>query len=133
VPWQEGSLVQVTQLDTHLQHLAGERVLVLGCHDLNMFSPRGKATQRRGGPRSERCAAMRNLARDFRPTVVLHHPHQTDSPNTWRGAWAGLRAALPTVEAWASGITYRHDGGKCRASLAKVLKATQGGSVPLDL
>jgi hypothetical protein len=133
VPSQERSLVQVTQLDTHLQPLAGERVLVLGCHDLNMFSPRGWAGQRRGGLRRQRCAAMRTLARDFKPTVVLHHPHQTDSPNIWRGAWTGLRAALPTVEAWASGINYRNDGRKCRAPLAKVLEATQGGSSRLDL
>jgi hypothetical protein len=130
---QERSLVQVTHLETHLLRVAGERVLVLGCHDLNMFSPRGWANQRSGGPRHARCAAMRRLARDFKPTVVLQHPHLTDSPNIWRTAWAGLRKQLPTVEAWASGIAYRCSEGKPRGRLADVLEATHGGSPCLDL
>lgn len=47
---QEARLVQVVDLGTHLLPLAGERVLVLGCHDLNMFSPRGRAAQDSHGP-----------------------------------------------------------------------------------
>ena len=51
---QERDLVQVVDLRTHLRRVAGERVLVLGCHDLNMFSPRGRASQK-PGDRRQRC------------------------------------------------------------------------------
>lgn len=124
---QERNLVQVVDLNTHLLELAGERVLVLGCHDLNMFSPRGWKNQLPDGVRRQRCEQMRKFARRFAPTIVLQHPHSTDTPNIWRTPWAGLRRELPGVKAWASGIGYHNWGKPCRAPLRRVLEATQGG------
>ena len=51
--WQEGTLVQETDLSSHRFKCRGECVLVLGCHDLNMFSGRAWAnmTSRRTGHR----------------------------------------------------------------------------------
>jgi hypothetical protein len=128
---QEAKLVQVVDLNSHLMHLAGERVLVLGCHDPNMFSPRSRATVK-NPHRRKRGAEMRKLARRFQPTVVLQHPHSTDSPNIWRTAWAGLVHELPGVKAWASGIGYYCPRGKLRAPLAAVQKATQDRAGSID-
>jgi hypothetical protein len=130
---QERSLVQVTDLRTHLVTVADERVLVLGCHDLNMFSERGWSNQSIIGVRRHRCNEMRHLARAFRPTVVLQHPHSTDSPNIWRTAWAGLHRELPGVMAWASGIGYYRRDGARRGSLREVLAATAGHGHSIDV
>jgi hypothetical protein len=124
---QERDLVQVVDLNTHLLTVADERVIVLGCHDLNMFSPRSRANLAQGGHRWKRCEEMRRIARQFQPTIVLQHPHSTDSPNIWRTAWSGLVRELPGVKAWASGIAYFDWQGSARGPLDKVLAATQGG------
>jgi hypothetical protein len=122
---QERTLVHVVDLDSHLLKVADERVLVLGCHDLNMFSPRARANQARYGARWLRCREMRQNVVRFEPTVVLHHPHTTDTPNTWRMPWLSLARELPTIRVWASGIAYFSSGGKRRAPLARVLDLTK--------
>jgi hypothetical protein len=129
---QERHLVQVVDLGKHLIEIADERVLVLGCHDLNMFSPRGLANQVRGSVRWQRCHEMRQLTRNFKPTIVLHHPHSTDSPNIWRTAWSGLVRELGGLKAWASGIAYFNWQGSARGPLDKVRAATQGGAPTVD-
>ncbi|NLW35975.1 MAG: hypothetical protein GXY80_10925 [Syntrophorhabdus aromaticivorans] len=131
---QEKWLVQVVNLDTHLLSIAGERVLVLGCHDLNMYNPRGRENQNPGGSRRERCDEMRAKVKKFQPSVVLHHPHSTDTPNIWNTAWNSLRGKIPNVKAWASGICYYNYRNEApRASLERVLKSTQGGAPCLDI
>ena len=130
---QERHLVQVVDLSTHLLEIADERVLVLGCHDLNMFSPRSQANQSPGGVRRHRCEEMRKLTRQFKPTIVLHHPHSTDTPNIWRTAWGGLVKECEGLKAWASGIAFFRGNGAPRALLDKVLAATYGGSPSIDM
>jgi hypothetical protein len=125
---QERNLVQVTNLKTHMLRLAGERVLVLGCHDLNMFSPRAWANQAKIGPRRHRCSKMRSLARGFKPTIVLQHPHFTDHPGIRRTPWVGVVRELPSVKSWASGINYCRPGQRSRRPLHEVLAATHGGA-----
>lgn len=44
VDWQERTLVQESKLESHLIECGNERVLVLGCHDLNMFGARAWPT-----------------------------------------------------------------------------------------
>jgi hypothetical protein len=131
---EERSLVQVVDLDTHLLRLANERVLVLGCYDLIMFSPRGAGRPKAPpGKRRRRCRDMRERARTFNPTIVLHHPHCTDTPNIWKNPWAGLLRELPGVKSWASGIGYYNLWGECLgAPLQDVLSATWGGTPPID-
>jgi hypothetical protein len=105
--------------------MAGERVLVLGCHDLNMFSPRGRANQAPDGLRRRRCDAMRTRVVGFKPTIVLQHPHSTDTPNIWRLPWLSLTKEVPTIRAWASGIAYYSWGEGERADLSRVLALTK--------
>ena len=129
---QERHLVQVVDLRTHLREIADERVLVLGCNDLNMFSPRAWARQNPSGVRRQRCEEMRKIVLRFRPTIVLRHPHSTDSPDIWQTAWGGLTRELQHLRAWTSGIGYHRWGRRPRALLRDVLAATQGGAPAFD-
>ncbi len=100
-----------------------------------MFSPRAWANQSEGSARRERCEEMVQLVRRFDPTVVLQHPHQTDTPRIWSVGWSGLTGsaasallgARSSVRAWASGIAYYNADGPCRAELTNVLRSTEGG------
>lgn len=129
VSQQERTLVQEVDLDSHLFRCETERVLVLGCHDLNMFSPRAKANMIDGSDRQRRSESMRRLARKFRPTMILHHPHTTDSPRIWSTAWSGARKVLPRKDGgrhvWASGIAYYNGGEARRGTLRGVREATR--------
>lgn|GEM_PF-1368557 len=131
--WQEQDLVQVVDLSSHFIELAGERVMVLGCHDLNMFSNRGRANQNEGGLRRQRCDAMRARAKAFRPTLVLQHPHSTDTPNIWAMPWACLQKYLPSVRTFASGIAFFNPEGARRAELDVVLRRTASPTGVFDI
>lgn len=126
---QENTLWHVTDLNSHCLQLAGRRILVLGCHDLNMFSQRAWKNQKSGSPRRQRTTQMRKIAKQFRPEVILHHPHTTDSPKTWQTAWAGARKLLHPA-AWASAIHYP-GASQSRATLDSVLAHTRSPSRPL--
>ena len=128
---QAKSLIQVVDLESHCLRFEGDGVLVLGCHDLNMFSPRGWSTQRRGGDRRKRCSAMRLMVHRFRSTVVLHHPHTTDSASIWRLPWTFIGHEYPTVNDWASGVCFYKEGGE-RGTLRRVATATRSASGGLD-
>lgn len=130
---QEHTLLHVTDLDSHLLRVAGERVLVLGCHDLNMFSPRGRANQAPDGLRRERCDEMRARVDAFKPTIVLQHPHSTDTPNIWRMPWMSLVKENPSVRCWASGIGYYSWREKPRAPLPRVLELTKSEDGVIDV
>ena len=127
---QEDSLVQVVDLDTHCVRIDGLRILVLGCHDLNMFSMRAWASQKEGSVRRQRCARMRRIAKKFDPTIVIHHPHQTDSSGIWQTAWSGVRKVLPSFKQGVSGIAYypAYDYTAEREELPIVLKRTKFGT-----
>jgi len=130
VPSQEKELVHIRNLNSHLMNLAGEKVMILGCHDLNMWNPRGWANQRADSDRRKRCWMMRRLAERFQPTVVLQHPHDTDSPNIWTLGWAGIKTHFPNLKAWTSAICYNNEnGGKQRATLENVLRRTKSDFV----
>ena len=121
---QETTLVQVADVRSHLIEIADERVLVLGCHDINMFSERSRSNQRPDSPRWRRCEEMVRAAKRFRPTVVLQHPHTTDSPRIWQTAWGGI-SNCPTVRVYASAIRYDNCwGGKPRKPLDCVRTGT---------
>ncbi len=103
---QERTLVQETDLNSHLFSSKRDRVLILGCHDLNMFSNRSWANQSPDGQRRQRCIKMRKLAKKFEPNIVLQHPHVTDTYRTWQTPWSGVQQKLPSVNTWASGIAW---------------------------
>lgn len=125
---EERHLVQEPNLKSHLLCVGGNRVLVLGCHDLNVWHARARATAK-NPPRQKRRQEMEDVARRFNPTMVLHHPHQTDSPGTWSLGWSGLRDLASFQGEYASGIAYFPQSYKARSALEDVLRATKGGDV----
>jgi len=123
---QERKLIQVTDLSSHCVRLDRERILILGCHDLSMWSPRGAASRKRGTNRWQRCNDMDRLVHRFQPTVILHHPHATDSTKIWLDSWTVLRNRLQHhSKAWSSAICYTNSPYPCREPLGKVLTATK--------
>lgn len=71
--------------------------------------------------------------RRFHPTVVLQHPHATDTANIWRMPWMSLLRIAARVKAWASGIAYYNGGRRRRAPIARVLELTRGQEPTLDI
>ena len=133
-PIQEHTLVHETTLKSHLWRSKGQRVLILGCHDLNVFNNRSRANARNPS-RVERWEKLDELACRLKPTLVLHHPHQTDTWETWQGGWSGVRQHLDSVRTYASGIAYFSWDSKLRHPLEprrcldRVLQRTRCGDV----
>lgn len=126
---EERVLVQEPCLESHLLHLAGQRVLLLGCHDLNIFNGRARVNNTKNVDRQRRWQEMSDLARRFNPTMVLHHPHQTDAATTWRQGWSGIRKFLGFNGTYASGIAYYPHCRRARCPLEDVLLATKSDDV----
>jgi hypothetical protein len=127
--FQEKVLMHVTDLGSHLQKIGKWKCIVLGCHDLNMFSPRSIATRDPQGYRGRRSDEFIRQAIAYRPDVVLQHPHMTDTPNIWKLGWSGVMDRLEPGT-YASGISYfKFDDEKPRATLDKVLSQTCFGNV----
>ena len=103
---QQHTLVHEKDLGSHLLDVDSERILVLGCHDLHIFSNRGRPTVR--GPTRKEILSRRmlELAQEFKPTMILHHPHSTYSPRVWSSAWGATRSSLPSACIWASGLAF---------------------------
>jgi hypothetical protein len=129
---QQSSIVRFPELESHFVSLAGETVMVLGCHDLTVYSPRAQATA--GGWRRNLNADFRALAAQHRPVAVLHHPHTTSKCSTWSSKWRQLEAELPCVKEYlgAGAYSFRDPGWKNRDSLARVL-AANGRGATLDV
>jgi hypothetical protein len=117
-------VVRVQDLRSHFVEVLDERVLILGCHDLNVFSPRGRSQQLLCGRLAALRREMDHDVERFAPTVALQLPHGTDTPRTWMPAWNALAAAT-RLRAWASGIAfYRAGGGEERATFDEVCAKT---------
>ena len=103
---QQHTLVHVKDLRSHLLDVGTERILVLGCHDLNLLIDRGRKPKHQLSPKQVRRKRLQTLAHKFKPTMILHHPHATYSPYIWRAAWGAARAALPTARVAVSSIAF---------------------------
>ena len=131
---QEDALVHETTLNSHCFRCKDQRTLILGCHDLNIFNNRSRATGK-NPLRVKRWRKLDQLACQFKPTLVLHHPHETDTWETWQGGWSGARQHLDSMRTYASGIAYfswDHKSNRPlepRRSLDSVLQRTKCGDV----
>ena len=130
---QENTLIHVTDLSSHLFEIGSDRIIILGCHDLNVYSGRARANQKAGGSRNQRSQQMLKYFKRFNPTHIIQHPHGTDTWRSWNGTWKQLLARHPDIY-WASAIGYASNNGKCRAPLKDVLALTHyKGSKALDV
>ncbi len=128
-PQQEHNLIRIPSLKSHFVDLDCGSVMVLGCHDLSMFNPRGRATAK--GWRKRVSEEFLHLAWARRPIIVLHHPHTTIKATTWIHAWNTLRKDLPWVKNYLGAGRYSQDdaGWSKRNSLDEVLAKTKMGPV----
>jgi len=125
-PAQATGLLRVNDLTSHFMTFGTDSVLLLGCHDLTLFNPRGNAAA--GGWRAEVIREMQSLVSAKRPNVIVHHPHTTDSCRTWDSAWSKLRGLTRDDSRFASaGRYYNAAETPPRSSLPDVLRSTVCG------
>lgn len=74
---------------------------------------------------------MQKKCDEFKPQVVLHHPHSTDCSSTWK--WSDVSTFIPFLRFYSSGIHYQYikNGVDCaqRNPLDEVLNSTKLGNV----
>jgi hypothetical protein len=123
--------IKINDLNTHFIELNGDKVVILGCHDLNIFSPRGQANagKNKSGWRYKTAQKFKKLCREFSPDIILQHPHTTDYSKIWNGAWNNLEKEFPNVKHFASGIKYFYPYGSPRGKMDEVLAKTKKGDV----
>ncbi len=126
---QEIGLIRNATLENHFLELGGTKTMVLGCHDLTIFNHRSDA--KATGWRLDVKRRFKNLATEYKPRWVLHHPHTAVKKRTWLASWSGLAEALPSVESYAgSGTFSRKDyGWDDRDDLPEVLAVTKAGDI----
>lgn len=126
---EQSGLIRVQDLKTHFINLPDiGTVMVLGCHDLNIFNNRN--LEHTGLIRKTLKNDFRQLAKAKKPVVILHHPHTTPSSRTWASAWGWVRANLPSVKWYASAGRYDSEKELPLLDNTNVLTDTkQGGSI----
>jgi hypothetical protein len=129
-PNQERGLLRVLDLGTHFISLDDMPAMVLGCHDLTIFNPRSdaKATGWRLKTKSE----FKSYAAKHKPRWVIHHPHTTVNPMTWRHAWNALLTDLPSDTSYMGTGCYSYrdsKNGLNRKPLQDVLDGTKSQDV----
>ena len=129
---QEEGLVRISDLNSHFVEMNGHMAVVLGCHDLTIFNRRSDSVTKR----AERVAVkqqFKTLCDSKKPTIVLHHPHTTIKVSTWRDAWGGVAARVPTVRSYVGTGCYSHkDDWANRHPRTAVLSSTKSRDV-LDI
>ena len=127
---QKKDLIKINNLDTHFIELNNQKIVILGCHDLNVFSPRGQAAANPNGWKKQLADKFKVYCKEFNPEIILQHPHWTDTPNIWNVAWRTVEKELPNVKHFASGIKYYNNrNGVVRGDIDKVLEKTKKGDV----
>jgi len=122
--YQQKELIKYTDLKSHFVKTKYGKTLILGCHDLNIFSPRVKATVKNW--RKKLVSDYKDLVIKKHPSIVIQHPHTT-SHRIWISALSGL-FKYDFVKYFCSAGKYYNHGNKCRAKLSIVLIKTIKGS-----
>jgi len=122
---QEDGLIRFPDEACHFFDLSFGKTLILGCHDLNIFSLRGAAATKNKWRKITRTLFYKAL-KEFSPKVVLHHPHTTDSSRIWTAAWNEMVRIAPSVENYAGSGRYYRVGGT-RSKIDDVLARTKRG------
>ena len=123
---QQRTLIRISDLSTHFPDIPGSpKLMILGCHDLSIFSPRSENAK---GRRRALRDSFRDIAKLKKPSVVLQHPHTADSVWTWKAMWKKMEEMLPSVRLYAGAGRYYNKGKKQRSPLESVLKNTKKGA-----
>jgi len=128
---QEHRLIRVSDLSTHFVQTPRGKVMVLGCHDLKLFSNRGRAAAGKVQGDTWRKATHKEidlLIAQEKPAIILQHPHTTDRYGSWYAEWNELASRCPSEVMYISAGLYYYYGTPCRSSLADVRKYTRRGT-----
>jgi len=118
---EEKRLIRISDLTTHFYEVDVGKVMILGCHDLNVFSPRGKATTKKEWRKQVRDDFDKNI-RTEKPKIVLQHPHIFTTPRTWTAAWNELLTTDDSIK-YSSAGRFNEQNSKPDV-LCNVLKKT---------
>lgn len=121
-PSQQSYLLRYADLNSHFLNLDNKSIMVLGCHDLNLYSERSHNNAK--GWRQDTINEFRKMAREKKPELVIHHPHYTDSIIIWSTALGGLKKDLPGIK-FVSGGRYFNQNGNQRSPIESVLDRTK--------
>jgi len=122
-PGQENGLVRILDFESHFVDTGDDKLMLLGCHDLTIYSNRGAATTKQQWKKRTR-EKIQERAKEFHPEFVLQHPHETESKLTWNAQIKELQRQIPSVKFASSGSYYSKKYGK-RDPLDEVLAKTK--------
>lgn len=128
---QQDDLIRNGLSATHLIRVDGNPAVVLVCHDLSMYNPRGRAVRR--AFRAEVANELEEAISEHHPTLALHQAHTVESARTWTNAWnAFSREHNASLTGWTTAFRYRtkDDCRPAEALSLDVLRRTRGGSLP---
>ena len=129
---EESKVVRMTDLRSHFVNLAGEKVMVLGCHDLTIFNPRSDAVAL--GWRKKLKEKFKRIAIKENPRIALFHPHTTDCISVWRQALNELTRMFNGLEIYAGAGRWPHvsyhlyKNGRIHCTFEDVLEETKRGN-----
>lgn len=124
---QEKGLVRISDLESHFFDLSDVgKIMILGCHDLNIFNPRSKNAK---GWRRDVNGEFRELTKLEYPEYVFQHPHTTVKVRTWLNAWNELSRMLLSLKIYGSAGRFSESNRNPSVydSLEDVLKKTKKG------
>jgi hypothetical protein len=122
---QQKTLVRISDLSSHFPDIPNSpKLMVLGCHDLAIFSPRSDNSK---GERRALRDRFRQMAIEKQPEVVLQHPHTADSTRTWSAMWKKMGKMLPSVRLYGGAGRYHNKARGQRSPLNEVLQKTKRG------
>jgi hypothetical protein len=126
---QEKYLLDIEDYKTHFINLPEVgKIMILGCHDLNMFNCRAWLTT--GEKRKRVKSEFIKLAKNENPICVLHHPHTYAKIRTWANGFNGLKKFLPSIKYFIStGKYYEANNDKAKwTEINKLLKYSKIGN-----
>ena len=82
-------------MKSHFVKVNKETVCLLGCHDLKIFSPRAKAIA--GQERQIKIKQFDKLMKQYKPNIIIQHPHNTDTYKIWNTEWKTVEKKYPFV------------------------------------
>lgn len=122
---QVNNLIRYSDYKSHFIKSSIGNIMILGCHDLNIFSPRSEANTKSLWKKKMR-REFYGLYKTNEPKYVLQHPHTTDNTRTWCHGWAKLKEICPSIKFASAGKYYRSKG-EPRSNRTKILEHTQLG------
>jgi hypothetical protein len=123
---QERNLIRLP-LESHFITINRKSLVVLGCHDLNVVSPRARHNSSKEGFRVKIQNEFDKLIHKGNYSVILHHPHFTNSKKTWKMSWGKIETDYPMIKHFASGLCV--DNTRDFSIIESVIYNTQKGDV----